>query len=178
MQFEEICRENYAGIYNYILAKTGNREAAEDITQDVFLIAFQKGGAFLTHEKPVAFLYATAKNLVLEYYKRSKYAFAKTAGFEETDITAFEKNAFEADAYEALCRQKSGNINEILYRKQVLRKLKPKERELYRKYYVDKKPMKAIARELQMSEPAVRMKYMRIRKKVQKIVTSLKLDDF
>ena len=178
MQFEEICRENYAGIYNYILAKTGNREAAEDITQDVFLIAFQKGSAFLSHEKPVAFLYATAKNLVLEYYKSSKYMLAKTTGFEEADITAFEKNIFEKDAYEELCCQKSGSINEALYQKQVLLKLKPKERELYRKYYVDKKPMKAIAKELRMSEPAVRMKYMRIRKKVQKIVAGLKLDDF
>ena len=30
MSFEKICRGNYARIYNYILAKTGKKEAAED----------------------------------------------------------------------------------------------------------------------------------------------------
>lgn len=32
MQFEDICRESYSPIYNYILAKTQNIWAAEDIT--------------------------------------------------------------------------------------------------------------------------------------------------
>lgn len=170
MPFEEICRENYSRIYNYILAKTGKKEAAEDITQDVFLIAFQKEDKFLCHEKPIAFLYATAKNLVLEYYKKSRT--------NEVELMEFEPVAFEKDAYEELCFMKSGSINEADYRKQVLQKLKPKERDLYRKYYVDKKPMGVIAGELHMSEPAIRMKYMRIRKKVRKIVADLKLDDF
>ena len=81
-------------------------------------------------------------------------------------------------SFEELCSMKSGSINENYYRKQVLQKLKPKERDLYRKYYIDKKPMSIIAREFQMSESAIRMKYMRIRKKVKKIVADLKLDDF
>lgn len=170
MPFEEICRENYARIYNYILAKTGKKEAAEDITQDVFLIAFQKGDSFLSHEKPIAFLYTTAKNLVLEYYKKSRT--------NETELVESELTAFEKDAYEELCLMKSDSVNEIYYRKQVLQKLKPKERELYSKYYIEKKPMCVIAGELHMSEPAIRMKYVRIRKKVRKIVADLKLDDF
>ncbi len=38
--------------------------------------------------------------------------------------------------------------------------------------------MKAIAKEYHISETAVRMKYVRIRKKVQKIAADLKLDEF
>ena len=112
MPFEEICRENYARIYNYILAKTGKKEAAEDITQDVFLIAFQKGDKFLCHEKPIAFLYTTAKNLVLEYYKKSRT--------NEVELLESEQAAFEKDAYEELCSMKSGNINEADYRNKKL----------------------------------------------------------
>lgn len=170
MRFEEICRENYARIYNYILAKTGNREAAEDMTQDVFLIAFQKGDAFLCHEKPVAFLYVTARNLVLEYYKRDR---SKEIELDEAQMTAFGK-----DAYEELCLQKTDRFNEACYRRKVLQKLRPEERKLYQKYYVEKQPMKVIARELQMSEAAIRMKYMRIRRKVRKIVADFKLDEY
>ena len=124
MQFEEICRENYARIYNYILAKTADRETAEDITQDVFFIAFQR------------------------------------------------------DAYEELCLQKANTVNEEYYRKQILQKLKPKERYLYQQYYVNKRAMKAIARELRISETALRMKYVRLRRKIRKIAADLKLDEF
>lgn len=178
MQFEEICRENYARIYNYILAKTGKKEAAEDITQDVFLIAFQKGDAFLHHEKPAAFLYMTARNLVLEYFKKEKEIPVKSEILEETNLVSFPENGFGRDAFEELCLLRSTAVNEEKYRKQVLQKLKPKERDLYRKYYVDKKPMKTIAKEFQMSETAVRMKYVRIRKKIQRIAAGLKLDEF
>lgn len=173
MNFEEICLENYARIYNYILAKTANRETAEDLTQDVFLIAFQKGEAFLSHEKPVAFLYATARNLVLDHFKKAREVPAREAPLEDFEVLPPCR-----DAFEELCLQKSDSVNAEDYRKQVLRKLKPKERDFYRKYYVDKKPMKQIAREFQTSEAAVRMKYMRIRRKVQRIAAELKLDEF
>lgn len=86
MQFEEICRENYARIYNYILAQTAESEMAKHITQDVFFIAFQKKEAFLLHEKPVAFLYTTARNLILDYYKRTKEAIAGELQISETAL--------------------------------------------------------------------------------------------
>ena len=149
MEFEEICRENYARIYNYILAKTGKKEAAEDIAQDVFLIALRKGDAFLHHEKLV-----------------------------EAGRLSYEKSAFGKDAFEELCRLHSAAVNEEDYRIQILRKLKPKERDLYQKYYLDKKLMKTIAQEFHMSETAMRMKYVRLRRKVQRIAAGLKLDEF
>lgn len=173
MQFEDICRDNYARIYNYILAKTGVKEAAEDITQDVFLIAWQKGDAFLRHEKPVAFLYTTAANLVLAYFREARKSAAKEKAYEESKASATGR-----DAFEELCLHRSDSVREESCLKQVLSGLKPKERDLYRKYYIEKKPMKTIAREFQMSETAIRMKYVRIRKKVQRIVADMRLDDF
>lgn len=173
MQFEEICRENYARIYNYILAKTGVKEAAEDITQDVFLIAWQKGDIFLCHEKPIAFLYTTAANLVLEYHKKTGKTTSREMAFDDAK-TAVNSH----DAFEELCLLRSAGVNEALYRKQVLSGLKPKERDLYRKYYIEKKPMKDIAEQFRMSETAVRMKYVRLRRKVRRLIENLHLDDF
>ena len=178
MEFEEICRENYARIYNYILAKTGKKEAAEAIAQDVFLIALRKGDAFLHHEKPVAFLYVTARNLILEYYKKTKETPMKAELLVEAGRLSYEKSAFGKDAFEELCRLHSAAVNEEDYRIQILRKLKPKERDLYQKYYLDKKLMKTIAQEFHMSETAMRMKYVRLRRKVQRIAAGLKLDEF
>lgn len=169
MQFEEVCRENYARIYNYILAKTGSKEAAEDITQDVFLIAYQKGDEFLEHEKPIAFLYVTAKNLVLESFRQRE----KEKLSEEMEILSDSK-----DVFEEICRERAQRVDERQYQKQVLQKLTETEQQFYRKHYVEKKPMKAIAGEMGMSETAVRMKYVRLRKKVRGIVSDLRLDEF
>lgn len=178
MQFEDICRENYARIYNYILAKTGEKETAEDITQDVFLIALRRGDSFLHHEKPAAFLYVTARNLVLEYYKKTKETPLRDAALDDTHRIASAQSASGRDPFEELCLLQSASVNEEYYRKQVLGQLKPKERDLYRKYYIEKKPMKLIAREFRISETALRMKYVRIRKKVKKIAAGLRLDEF
>lgn len=70
--FEILCRENYARIYNYIYAMTKDAFLSEDLVQDVFLIAYRKGEAFLQHEKPEAFLYRTAKNKVLEAMRQNQ----------------------------------------------------------------------------------------------------------
>lgn len=168
MQFEEICKEHYAKIYNYILAKTGKKEAAEDLTQDVFLIAYKKGAAFLTHEKPIAFLYAAAKNLTLEYYRQSS-----KISLQEIEIESSAK-----DIFEEITKERDACIDENLYQNQVLLQLTEKERNFYKAYYIEKTPMKAIAKNFGMSEAAVRMQYMRMRKKVKRLIAQLQLNDF
>ena len=46
------------------ILSTNSKEQAQDITQEIFLIAYEKGKDFLEHEKTLAFLYTTARNLV------------------------------------------------------------------------------------------------------------------
>lgn len=169
MQFEDICRETYPKIYNYILARTRSKEAAEDITQEVFLIAYKKGNGFLSHENPVAFLYVSAKNLLLDYFRET----TKSVSLEEQEIVDVR-----GDIFEQIRIEHADSIDESIYLKQVLGRLNDKERRLYELYYVFKKPMKVIARELRLNETALRMKYVRLRKKVRLIVADLDLDSF
>ncbi|MBD5541771.1 MAG: sigma-70 family RNA polymerase sigma factor [Lachnospiraceae bacterium] len=169
MQFEDICRETYPKIYNYILARTRNKEAAEDITQEVFFIAYKKGDVFLSHENPVAFLYVSAKNLLFDYFRET----TKSTPLEEQEIVDAR-----GDIYEQIRMEHADSIDESIYLKQVLGRLNDKERKLYELYYVFKKPMKVIARELRLNEAALRMKYVRLRKKVRRIVHDLDLDAF
>lgn len=169
MQFEDICKENYSRIYNYILAKTQNIWAAEDITQEVFLIAYQNGKKFLKHEKPLAFLYSTAKNLVLEYFRET----AKISPCDE-----IEKEGKSADLFEQICNEKYQLLDEGKYKDYVMRGLTQSELKLYNEYYTNKKAMKEIAGELGISETAVRMRYVRVRGKIRNIVAGLRLDEF
>lgn len=168
MQFEDICKENYARIYNYILAKTGSKEAAEDITQEVFLIAY-KDKKFLHHEKPVGYLYVTAKNLVMDYYRQVK---------KVEYLNEFEMESEYQDVFEQICYEKDRVIDEDIYKTIILQQLSESERKLYCDYYIQKKTMKEIAMELGINEASIRMKFVRIRKRVKKIVSQLELGEF
>lgn len=168
--FSKLCEENYARIYKYIWCMLNNKSQAEDITQEVFLIAFEKGKAFLGHEKPEAFLYKTAKNLVYEKLREQK-----REGLVELDENS--EISDEKDVFDTICTNKDKAIEEEAYIDMILGQISKKDYDFYRDYYIKHKPMKEIAKEYNMSEVAVRMKYVRLRRQITKIIKNLKLGE-
>lgn len=81
-------------IFRFVLFRVTNRALATDITQDVFTRVWQylANGGTIAHDQ--AFLYRTARNAVVDHYKKSKaYSLDDliTDGFEpETEITTDE----------------------------------------------------------------------------------------
>ncbi len=168
--FEKICETQYSRIFKYILGMTGNQEDAKDLTQEVFFIAYQKGKEFERHEKPEAFLYMTAKNLVFTYYKRIKKEI-----LAEPDENIKNK---EGDIFEQISRKHEDNIEDEQYRSEVLHRLSSEQMELYKKYYIEHQPMREIAKAMGISETAVRMRYVRLRKEIKNTVSKLNLGEF
>lgn len=168
--FETICKENYSRIFKYIYAMTGQRECAEDLTQEVFYIAYKRGKDFLKHEKPEAFLYKTAKNLVLVYFRKTQKEILKEPETEAADR--------EGDLFEQLCARHEDSVEVEEYREQILQKMSPAKMELYRRYYVEHQPIREIAEEMHMSESAVRMRFVRLRREIRKKVHALRLGEF
>lgn len=76
-------------IYRFIFFKIGNGPDAEDITSETFLKAWQ----YIKEGKPIknlnAFLYAVARNLVVDHYR----AQAKKREFEEVVFTDIKSDA-------------------------------------------------------------------------------------
>jgi RNA polymerase sigma-70 factor (ECF subfamily) len=167
--FEGLCEENYGRIYKYIFAMTGSREAAEDLLQDVFTAALRKGDGFLQHENPPAFLYKTARNLTLTYLKKNRRF---PTGYLDENIPAGE-----ADLCEAILRDRDRRIDESVYAGQVIGRLDPEQRRLYALRYVDRRPIRDIAAGQGVSEPAMRMRLVRLRREIQDIVRDLRLDE-
>lgn len=68
-QFSQIYDEYIGKIYRFVYLKVNSRETAEDITSKVFLKGWEthkdNGGI----EKPRAFLYQVARNMVTDYYR-------------------------------------------------------------------------------------------------------------
>lgn len=76
-------------IFRHCYFKTGERELAQDMTQDVFL----KAWSYMQLQHPIlnmrAFLYRLADNLVIDWYRKRKSQSLDVlmdAGFEPTEI--------------------------------------------------------------------------------------------
>lgn len=145
------------------------KSQAEDITQEVFVIAFQKKDAFLKHGNPEAFLYRTAKNLVLQYNRQEIKE-------KKTQLKEFMEPASEGDLLDALFRQQDRNIEEENYVSVVINSLSEDKKQLYMDYYVEHKSMEVIAEERGIRYPALRMKYVRLRRELKEVVEKLQLN--
>jgi RNA polymerase sigma-70 factor (ECF subfamily) len=169
ISFEELCRENYNRIYKYIFAMTGNREAAEDLIQDVFTVAYEKDAAFLSHPNPPAFLYKTARNLTLAYLKRQKH---------HPELALDDSIPGDGgDLLEELLRARDRRVDETAYVGAVLDSLPPRQRALYDERYTSGRPIGELAVEQGVSDTALRMRLVRLRREIIQAVKALRLDE-
>lgn len=102
-------------IYNLCLRMTGNYQDAEELTQDVFLIVWQKIGQFRFHSSISSWIYQIATNLCIDKARRAQ----KISFLPLTEAKAGKKES----------------MDEILYKKEMelklqnaLNKLKPQHR--------------------------------------------------
>ena len=70
-EFEEMFKEQFSSIYNYICYHVGNVEDAEDLTADVFVRAYEYWGSYCSSKgSRGAWLGGIARNLVKTYYQK------------------------------------------------------------------------------------------------------------
>ena len=68
-----IFRRHHGTVYRFSRQMLGSREAAEDVTQDVFVALTKSAGRFNPSVASLStYLYGIARNLVLQRYKRSR----------------------------------------------------------------------------------------------------------
>lgn len=151
-KIDVLIRKNYMDIYKYCYYHVGNRETAQDITQDVFL-KFLKGlDHYAEYGKLKNYLYVIAKNSVRDYFRRPK--------------------AKEPESIEV---QDDGGLSEIPERLDIIKALdtmNPFDKEIIiLRYYQDLR-IRDIAQILKMPVSTVRYKL----KKAEKVL-KLKLGD-
>ena len=66
-QFSSAYMELYPLIFSSVLTRIGNRDDADDICQEIFMIFYDK---FETIENNRTWLYGTMKNVLLNYYRK------------------------------------------------------------------------------------------------------------
>ncbi len=86
--FEKLFNEHFEAIRNFVYFKTGDRQLAEDISQDVFIKVWEKRDEII-EDKVKYLLYTIANNLSLNYIKHLKIVFNFRNAF-------IEKHEFES----------------------------------------------------------------------------------
>lgn len=87
-RFSELYDRYFERIYAFALTRTGNREAAEDVTADTFRQAFENLSRFQWRGVPFsAWLFRIAANAANNYYQRSSREQALPEGAGASDLT-------------------------------------------------------------------------------------------
>ena len=160
--FEQLCTDYYEKVLGYLYAVLEDESAARDCTQEVFLTALQKISLLCQHPNPGGFLFQTAKTLAKKSKRESFARLLREHAIEDheqfiSDITATIESALDKE------------IDEQNYIETVLGNLSEEKRRLYTLYYISHKSMAEIAGILEIEEPALRMRYVRLRREIKDI---------
>jgi RNA polymerase sigma-70 factor (ECF subfamily) len=88
-------RENAAKLYSFIYAKVGNREAAEDLTSQVFLKAARWLGDDHSAASIRGWLYTTARSTIVDYWREQSHY--QRVPLDEVDAVLFCGPAMPAE---------------------------------------------------------------------------------
>ena len=97
----EIYRMYFADVYKFVYRKIPNKQVAEDIVQDTFLLAMKKSEEVLTHPNPKAWLMCTARYKIMELsrnMKRWDMAYLEDCSGLEESSRHFERIELELTA--------------------------------------------------------------------------------
>lgn len=100
--FEALMRKYYVRVFNFILRIVQRRDAAEDLTQEVFIKVYHAGSAYRPQAKFQTWVFTIAKNLALNELRRAgKTPVSLDAHFEydgdEIPQQFEDKNSLSAD---------------------------------------------------------------------------------
>lgn len=164
---EKILNTYYDRIYKFCVSRCGSAGDAQDITQDVFLLFMQKADK-LNAKNPGAWLYSAADLKVKEYY-RKKQKECRYIPYEECENILYdypEDEPCTIDDFEKILTETQKKIFSILTEK---------EKVIFIKRFVDKKSIKVIANELDITENSVSVQASRVKKKAKKVISTTQL---
>ncbi len=170
--FTLLCETYHPKVFKYIYFTTSNEAVAKDLTQDTFLVIYDKIEQLETHPNPGGFIFQTAKYILANYNRQ----LSKKYTYEHTLEGASLPNV--PDAATTLAYNLDHTINETLYIEEALSCLSEDKRNLYTLRYIDNLSYKEIAQQLGIHEVTLRMKYVRIRREVQQNIHQISLTRF
>lgn len=154
---DRIFHEFSPHFFRFFLLRTMNREAAEDLTQQVFIKIIQKISSFDKNKGLFSsWAWQIARNSLKDYYKKKK---------------SLSLNDFFEGQIPNLIENNDNVINKIKLAEVLreVRKLSGEEQEVFSLHYLSDLPYRKMSRILGKSENALRVMIYRINRKIRKV---------
>lgn len=71
-RFADLYNQFFDKIYRYVFFRVSHKETAEDLTEEVFIKAYESLPLLKNPKTFSAWLYQIAKNLIIDYYRKTK----------------------------------------------------------------------------------------------------------
>jgi RNA polymerase sigma-70 factor (ECF subfamily) len=157
-EFLEAYNQYADAIFRYCFYKTSNREKALDLVQDTYVKAWNylKSGKKINNLK--AFLYKTANNLIIDYFRKKKMTSLDQlteAGFDPP----FDKREEMFDKLDGELALKAVDLIEPIYREVIIMR------------YVEELSIKEIAKKLKEKENNISVRLHRGMGKLKKVLS-------
>src|SRR5262245_5114402 len=154
--------EQRDGLFGFVLALTRDREAAEEIFQEVGLAIVEEGGRGAKLERFLPWAHELTRRRVAEYYRKSsrRRTFEHSESLDEAVAQAFEENA--PDPLELGVRQESLEA--------CLEELPRSQRALIEGRYRDRASARALAHTLGWTEGSVKVTLWRARQELGRCI--------
>lgn len=162
--YEEMYESQYDKVHNYIKRTIRNHgEAVDDLTQDVFFVAYQKWGTLRNHPNIPGFLTVVAKNKIKKWFeKQSRILVDDTEAF---DTIAQEDGLCDnMDAYQI-----------VDFYSTVEHTLSDKDLQILRHYYEYGYTSSEMAERLGITESCFKIRVARMKKKLKNSMKVLML---
>jgi len=154
--FTKLYDQYYPKIFGYVLRRTVNLEAAQDITSETFFKALKKLWQFRWHNISFsAWLYKISTNEIKQYFRQAEYR--KSASLEELQERGFEPIAsqdIESELIEA--QEKLKQYQDFLEIQRKIVQLPTKYQEVIALRFFEQKQIKEIAAILGKKEGTIK----------------------
>lgn len=139
--FQRLLLRHVDGIYNFAFRLVGNREAAQDITQEASIKAWKNIDRFNTGEKWKTWIYAIARNTAIDYLRKKR-----SLSFTDTELASGQNPAIDnQEADEPLPDNMAMQIEDKALLETALSELSPLYREVVYLYYYEDMTLQEIA---------------------------------
>lgn len=162
VSFEKIVKDQHPKIFRIIMGFIHTKEDAEDLTQDVFIKAYQNWNFFRGDSEVSTWLYRIAINTSLNYITQKKRRGLIQLG-EDMFKNVFNKPNNDKDPHQ---KMEENELNDII--KKAIDSLVDKQRTAFILSRYEDLPQKEIAKIMQISEGSVEQLLFRAKTNLKK----------
>ena len=148
-------------VFALIIRVVSNRETAEELTQDVFLKAFEKLNKFKGESKFSSWLYRIAYNTAISHVRKKKLILP---AIDEAIIDSVPDNAVD------VLLDKAEDEVLLAHLESAIEKLTAEEKGIVVLYYYQEKPLVEVSEILGISLSNAKVKLYRVRKKLYVLI--------